>query len=194
MRKINLLILLAAVLAVSMFFVSGAATEQKKSEAKAAKNEATAKTGVVKTIIDIGITVSDMEKSVKFYKEVLGFTEVPGKFFVDEQMGGEVGLTDYKSFHLRMFKLGDDPAATSIKLIEFPDAKKVDRQFIHSSLGPSYLTIFVWDTAGILEKAAKMGLAPVKKPYLIPGENAYKYLTLLRDPDGNLIEMVEPKR
>jgi len=179
MRKYKLLVLSAIL--VTVLLLSGyAATGGAKSE-------------FARTTIDIGIVVNNVEKAAKFYKEALGFTEVPG-FDVSAEMGRDSGLTDSKAFRVRVFVLGDEPTATKIKLMEFPDApgKKVDNQFIHSSLGVRYLTIFVADTNAAVERAKKASVVPVKDPYQLGGGN--NYLTLLKDPDGNIIELVGPKK
>jgi catechol 2,3-dioxygenase-like lactoylglutathione lyase family enzyme len=140
----------------------------------------------------VGIVVSDVEKAAEFYKNALGFTEVPG-FDVSAEMGDGSGLTDYQPFHVRVFVLGEEPTATKIKLMEFAQApgKKVDNQFINSSYGFSYLTIWVSDTTASVERAKKTGAVPVKEPYDLGGNN---YLTLVKDPDGNIIEFVGPKK
>lgn len=143
-----------------------------------------------RTTIDVGVVVGDLDKAAKFYTEAIGFTEVPG-FSVSAEMGGGSGLTDDHAFKVRVFVLGKGPTATRLKLMEFPNvaSKKVDHRFIHSSLGFSYLTIFISDTTAALERARKAGVTPVKKPYPLAARN--KYLTLLRDPDGNIVELVE---
>jgi len=158
----------------------------------AAKSEAEAEGEFARTTIDVGIVVSDVEKVAAFYKNALGFTEVPG-FDVSAEMGGGSGLTDDQPFHVRVFVLGDEPTATKIKLMEFPQApgKKVDNQFIHSSRGFSYLTVWVSDMTASVERAKKAGAVPVKEPYHLGGNN---YLTLVKDPDGNIIELVGPKK
>ena len=181
MGKYNLFALLAVSLIGSLFF-SGCAD----------RSEAETKSEFARTTIDVGIVVSDVEKAAEFYKNALGFTEVPG-FDVPAEMGAGSGLTDYQPFHVRVMVLGDEPTATKIKLMEFPDApgKKVDNRFIHSSLGYSYLTIWVSDTTASVERARKAGAVPVKEPYDLGGNN---YLSLLRDPDGNFIEFVGPKK
>jgi len=145
------------------------------------------------TTIDVGIVVSDIEKAADFYKNAMGFTEV-SDFDVPENIGGGSGLTDYLAFHVRVLVLGEETNATQIKLMEFPRApgKKVDNQFIHSSLGYSYLTILVSDMTAAVERARKAGAIPVKKPYLLPKPN--KYLTLFKDPDGNIVELLEPEK
>ncbi|MBN1343406.1 MAG: VOC family protein [Phycisphaerae bacterium] len=143
------------------------------------------------TTIDIGVVVSDVEKAAAFYTKALGFTEVPG-FDVSAEMGAGAGLTDNHPFHVRVLVLGDAPTATKLKIMEFPkvESKKADNRFIHSSLGFSYLTIFVTDAEAAIAQARKAGAVLVKdKPYPLKG--AAKSLTLVRDPDGNVIELVE---
>ncbi|MBA7690535.1 hypothetical protein ES703_99064 [subsurface metagenome] len=156
------------------------------------RGEAEPKGAFDRTTIDVGIVVSDVEKAAEFYKNALGFTEVPG-FDVSAEMGAGSGLTDNQPFQVRVFVLGEEPTATKIKLMEFADApgKKVDNRFIHSSLGFSYLTIFVSDTTASVERARKAGAVPVKEPYHLGGNN---YLTLVKDPDGNFIEFVGPMK
>ncbi|MCP4263661.1 MAG: VOC family protein [Planctomycetes bacterium] len=146
-----------------------------------------------RTTIDLGIVVSDVEKAARFYKNALGFTEVPG-FDVSKEMAGDSGLADYHAFSVRVLALGEEASATKIKIMEFSQApgKKVDNQFIHSSLGFSYLTIFVSDTTAAVERAKRAGIHPVKEPYQLGGGNFY--LTLIKDPDGNIIELVGPKK
>ncbi len=180
MKKYNLFALLALCLVASVFLVGAAGTDGAKSE-------------FARTTIDLGIVVSDVEKAAQFYKNALGFTEVPG-FDVSKEMGGDSSLSDYQAFRVRVLVLGDEASATKIKIMEFPEApgKKVDNQFIHSSLGYSYLTIFVSDTTAAVERAKKAGVLPVKEPYQLGGGNFY--LTLVKDPDGNIIELVGPKK
>ena len=180
MGKRNLLALSVVSLIVSLFFGGCTGPGEAKGE-------------FASTTIDVGIVVSDVEKSAQFYKNALGFTEVPG-FDVSTELGGESGLSNYHAFHVRVMVLGEEENATKIKIMEFPKAprKKVDNQFIHSSLGFSYLTIFVSDTTAAVERAQKAGAVPVKKPYKLAGSN--NYLTLVKDPDGNIIELVGPKK
>jgi lactoylglutathione lyase len=151
------------------------------------------KAGFVRTTIDLGIVVSDVEKAAQFYTKALGFTEVPG-FGVSKEMAGDSGLSDYQAFSVRVLVLGNEENATKLKIMEFPKApgKKVDNKFISSSLGYSYITIYVSDTTAAVERAKKAGVTPIKEPYQIGGGNAY--LTLVRDPDGNIIELIGPKK
>jgi predicted enzyme related to lactoylglutathione lyase len=180
MKKYNLIAAIVLCLAACIFLSGASGTDRATSE-------------FARTTIDLGIVVSDVEKTAQFYKNALGFIEVPG-FDVSKEMAGDSGLADYHAFSVRVLALGEVASATKIKIMEFSQApgKKVDNQFIHSSLGFSYLTIFVSDTTAAVERAKKAGVHPVKEPYQLGGGNFY--LTLIKDPDGNIIELVGPKK
>jgi len=146
--------------------------------------------------IDLGCVVSDIEKSVTFYTKAIGFKEVPG-FSVPGDYASKVGLTDGKDLNIKVLKLGEGPGATSLKLMHIKGArsKQTDNSFIHSQLGFSYLTIHVKDTAKALERLDKAGVKPIARgsQELPPSLGSGVYLTIVRDPDGNFVELVGPK-
>jgi catechol 2,3-dioxygenase-like lactoylglutathione lyase family enzyme len=149
-------------------------------------------TAFSRTTIDLGVVVSDVQKAVTFYTEVLGFTKV-SEFDVAAQMAADTGLTDHKPFKVQVLALGKDPSATKLKVMEIPGAgsKAVDNQYISSSLGFRYLTVFVADLNGTMKRLEQHGVAPVKAPYQLGGANSY--LILVKDPDGNIIELIGPR-
>lgn len=142
-----------------------------------------------KTTIDIGVVVSDVEKAAKFYTQGLGFTETGG-FDVAAQMANDTGLTDNKPFKVRTFNLGKEPTATTLKIMQIAGSKAVDNQYIGSSQGFRYLTVFVADLSRALERLKQLQIATVKPPYRLAGGN--NYLVLVKDPDGNTIELIGP--
>jgi len=144
-----------------------------------------------RSTIDIGVVVSNVDKAVKFYTEAVGFMDA-GSFDVPAQMASDTGLTDGKPFKVRMLRLGKEPTATTLKIMEISGAgsKPVDNQYISSSLGMRYLTVLVSDLSKTLERLKQHGVAPVKTPYKLSGGNSY--LILVKDPDGNIIELIGP--
>jgi lactoylglutathione lyase len=144
-----------------------------------------------RTTIDLGMVVSDVDKAAAFYRDVLGFKELSG-FDVSAQMANDTGLTDNRPFKVRVFALGDEPTATRLKIMTIPGAglKKVDNQYIGSSLGFRYLTINVADLAKTMERLKQHGVTPVKEPYRLGGNS---YLILVKDPDGNTVELIGPR-
>jgi catechol 2,3-dioxygenase-like lactoylglutathione lyase family enzyme len=149
-----------------------------------------------RTTIDIGVHVSDIEAAADFYTNVIGFTEVDG-FDVAADFATAAGLTDGQPLTVRVFVLGEDDSATQLKLMEIPDVetKKSDNAYVHSQLGFRYLTINIDDTNAALERLRAAGSEPVADgPILIGEDPAGDYLTVVRDPDGNLIELIGPKK
>ncbi|MEM7011627.1 MAG: VOC family protein [Verrucomicrobiota bacterium] len=141
--------------------------------------------------VDIGIVVSDIDKSAKFYTEIIGVTEVKG-FSVTGEMGAGIGLTENVGLDIRVFVLGE--GGTKLKMMAAPETKPVkqDQKFIHSTLGLSYLTLRVNDLDAAVKRAKDAGVKfEGKTPYLLSGNN---YLLTVRDPDGNFIELIGPMK
>jgi len=155
------------------------------------------KSDFARTTIDLGMLVTNLDKSVKFYTDVIGFKE-GAPFSVPAEYCADAGLTDKQPLSIRTLKLGEGDTATTLKLMELPQVspKKTDNAFLHSQLGFRYLTIFVADADTALGRVQKAGLKPLGKgPMpLPPGLPAGMALMVIRDPDGNLIELIGPKR
>lgn len=147
------------------------------------------------TTIDLGTVVSDLEKSVKWYKDVVGFGELDG-FDVPAGFATDVGLTNKLPFHVHVLTLGEGETATKLKLMQFKDnpGARVDNSTIHASYGFRYLTIFVKDLNKSVARADMHGAKPIAKGVqpLPAGFPEGVGLAIYRDPDGNLVELVGP--
>ncbi len=142
--------------------------------------------------IDLGIVVSDLDASMKFYTEAIGFTAT-GEFTAAKEVTKESGLSAGEEIVIKKLALGKGKGATTIKLMQsaMEKSKKSDQTYITSSLGFSYLTVHVNSTKVALERLKKAGVKVLAKgPALIPGGNVA--LTVVKDPDGNFVELVGP--
>jgi len=150
-----------------------------------------------RTTIDLGTVVSDLDKSVRFYTEGIGFRELKG-FDVSADLTAAAGLTDSKPLSIRVLVLGEGSGATKLKLMQVAGTspRTGDTDFIHSHTGFRYLTIMVDDTTAAVERLAKLGVKPLaKSPVALPESLAPgMYLTCVRDPDGNIVELVGPRK
>lgn len=150
-----------------------------------------------RSTIDLGVVVKNVEKSAAFYTEAIGFNELKG-FSVPADFAADTGLTDSQPLDIRVFALGDEESATKLKLMQLPGVKshEVDNTHIHTSLGVSYLTIYISDMDAAMARLKKAGVKPIAKgPVPLPeGFPEGVFLTLVRDPDGNLVELVGPKK
>jgi lactoylglutathione lyase len=155
-------------------------------------------TSFPRTTIDLGCVVSDLDTSVRFYTEGIGFTELKG-FEVPAPLATDAGLTDGKPLAVRVLVLGEGESATKLKLMQVAGTspRSGDTEFIHSHTGFRYLTIFVADTDAALARLAKLGVKPIaKSPVALPASlaPAGMHLTCVRDPDGNLVELIGPRK
>jgi len=193
MRQRRLFAPAAAGLALLLLqgLIAQAAQPEKKAKKAAAPNGEFAR-----TTIDLGVVVSDVKKSVEFYTKAIGFKQQPG-FSVPGDFAKKSGLTDNRPLKISVLTLGDDETATRLKLMQVPGSpsKKSDNEYIDSQLGFSYLTIFVKDANKALARLKKAGVKPVAEgPVPLPKNLPQGvFLTIVRDPDGNLIELVGPK-
>jgi len=149
-----------------------------------------------RTTIDLGCVVSDLDASVRFYTEGIGFRELQG-FSVEPPLATDAGLTDAKPLDIRVLTLGDGESATKLKLMHVAgtEPRKGDNEFIHSHIGFRYLTIVVADTDAALARLSKLGVKPIaKSPIALPDHlGKGLFLTCVRDPDGNLVELIGPR-
>ena len=142
--------------------------------------------------IDIGCVVSDIDASVRFYTAAIGFKETGG-FQVSADYATDVGLTDNKMLDVKILTLGEGDGATQLKLMQIKgESIKPANDFINATLGFSYITVKVKSTDAALARLKKASVKPIAKcPQPLPAMPAIA-LTIVRDPDGNLIELVGP--
>ena len=138
--------------------------------------------------IDLGVVVTDIDKSLEFYKDVVGFSEKDG-FEVKGDFPHKVGLTDGTSLKIHVLTLGDDEKATKLKLMQVNStkpARTIKQPYIHTITGFSYLTIFVKDVDLVLKNAQKKGY----KPYAQSGPAGMDILW--NDPESTLTKWNTP--
>ena len=146
-----------------------------------------------KPVIDIGMVVKDSERTAQFLTNVVGFKEVRG-FSVNAEVARKTGLIDGYPAEVRVFMLEGTEPATRIKVLSFPKAqgKQAEQAFIHSTLGFRYLTLYVKDMNQVLERLKKAGVPTLGETPMEMGTGTW--LVAIKDPDGNFIEFVGPRK
>lgn len=160
-----------------------------------ADHHAAGESNVAVKTIDLGCVVKDIDASVKFYTEAIGF-KVAGGFKVPADFAKDSGLTDSKPLDIKVLTLGEGEGATKLKLMQVEGSGgKAKNKHIDSKLGFSYITISIKSTDVALERLAKAGVKPIAKgPVALPENlDPTLALTIVRDPDGNFVELVGPK-
>lgn len=141
-------------------------------------------------LISVGVVVSDMEKALDFYLNVIGMKKV-GEFDVDEDFAKISGLTGGAPFHVDVLKLEDSPDGNQWKLMSFnKKASHPMPKYIQDDTGVQYITIMVNSLEPFLKRIKEhnvklMGETPVP---LDPDQ----HFVLVQDPDGTIIELIGP--
>ena len=137
----------------------------------------------------MGIVVSDIEASERFYKEILGLSPIGG-FSLDEAWSKEAGAANNRPFSVKQFKLQDRPSGTIVKLAYFEKTKKQARpKGIDKRSGVNYITLYYtkehFDKT--IERIEKAGIE------LVGWVKRERYqLVFVQDPDGIYVELVAP--
>ena len=105
--------------------------------------------------ISVGVIVSDLDKSIDFYTNIIGMQKT-GSFDVDAATSKKTGLANGVPFHVEVLKLGEGEGATEWKLMTFgKDSKKQQNRFIQDHTGMQYVTIFVNSLQPALKRIKK---------------------------------------
>ncbi|MEJ6570030.1 MAG: VOC family protein, partial [Akkermansiaceae bacterium] len=115
------------------------------------------------TTIDLGVMVGDLEKSIQFYTEAVGFSVVGG-FTADSQVVKDSGLGDGEALVIKTLALGKEKGATKIKLMQAKESpRKGSQTYITSQLGFRYLTIHVKNMDVSVTRLKKAGVKILAK-------------------------------
>ncbi len=141
-------------------------------------------------------TVSDMERSVAFYRDVLGFELIHRQ----EQANAYTRrLVGYPDAHLRIaqFAVPGEPRALSthdLELVEYvaPRGKRGDIGICNP--GAAHLAFAVEDIQARYERMVLAGTSFFSPPNLITaGINEGGFTCYFHDPDQIVLEMLQPR-
>jgi glyoxylase I family protein len=137
-----------------------------------------------------GITVSNLERSLKFWRDVLGF-EFSHRAHQTAEMASEITGVAGAEIKIAVVKA---PGGHKIELLEYlapPDRKKyVDLR--PCDVGSFHIALTVDNLDAVLQKIAASGWKAAGKPQtLTKRPNAGKRVVYVRDPDGTTIEFMQ---
>ena len=141
-------------------------------------------------LIGVGVVVTDLEKALDFYVNVIGMKKV-SEFDVDEEFGKISGLTGGVAFHVEVLKLEDSPQANQWKLMSFKkDAAHPMPKYIQDDTGMQYITIMVTSLQPVLNRIKKHKVKLLGNTPVPLGTD--QHFVLVQDPDGTIVELIGP--
>ena len=141
-----------------------------------------------------GITVSNLERSLAFWRGVLGF-ELSHTADQTGEMAKEITGVAGAEIELAVLKT---PGGHKIELLEYvaPPGRKKRTDLRPCDVGSAHVALLVDNLDVVLERIAAAGWKTAGKPQTLKsGPNTGKRVVYMRDPDGTTIEfMQQPKR
>jgi len=137
-----------------------------------------------------GITVSNLERSLAFWRDVLGF-ELSHTAHQKGELAQEITGVEGAEIKLAVLKT---PGGHKIELLEYlapADRKRANLR--PCDIGSVHVALLVDDLEAVLERIAASDWEAAGKPQTLKiGPNAGKRVVYVRDPDGTTIEFMQP--
>ena len=140
---------------------------------------------MIRALNHVGVSVVNLERSIAFYRDLLGMAVIREREFSGEQYEGILGLAGVKG------KLAILQAATMrIELFEFshPVPRLSDPKRLVCDHGITHFCIEVSDVDHEYGRLKAAGVTFHCAPVEFPGKVRATYG---RDPDGNVFEMIQ---
>ena len=141
----------------------------------------------------VGLTVSDIERSIAFYRDILGMTLVRHRPRVDADYVAR--QTGYSGVELSVASLETHEGGPSIELAQYLTRQGEALALTTNQPGSSHLCLIVTDLnachAGLKTKGVEFTSEPIS---ITAGPNNGGLVVYLSDPDGHTIELFQPPR
>jgi glyoxylase I family protein len=140
-----------------------------------------------------GITVSNLERSLAFWRDVLGF-EPSHTAHQTAEMASEITGVAGAEIKLAVVKA---PGGHKIELLEYlaPPGRKRHADLQPCDVGAAHVALIVDNLDTILSAINASGWKAAGEPQTLrSGPNAGKRVVYVRDPDGTTIEFMERPR
>jgi catechol 2,3-dioxygenase-like lactoylglutathione lyase family enzyme len=137
-----------------------------------------------------GITVSNLERSLAFWRDVLGF-ELSHTAHQTGEMASEITGVPGAELKLAVLKT---PSGHKIELLEYlaPAERKRNVDLRPCDVGSVHVALVVDNLDEILSAIEASGWKAAGKPQTLrSGPNAGKQVVYVRDPDGTTIEFMQ---
>jgi catechol 2,3-dioxygenase-like lactoylglutathione lyase family enzyme len=135
----------------------------------------------------VGISVASLERSIAFYRDLLGMQLIQEVAFAGEKYESILGLKGAKG-RIAILRIGN----LELEFFEFghPVGRTADSNRPVCDAGIAHFAVQVEDLAGLYARLHAAGVVFHSPPI----DFGCALATYLRDPDGNVIEMLQMPR
>jgi catechol 2,3-dioxygenase-like lactoylglutathione lyase family enzyme len=147
----------------------------------------------MRSVHHVGITVSDLERSVAFYHDLLGlaFVVPPTPWFEGSDLARGLGVTPPVALRVALFEVGDGETWFEILQYRTPPSSTT-RALPQSDIGAAHVAFHVEDIAATYDELIAKGVEFNSPPNTVDdGPLAGWRWAYFKDPDGHTMELVE---
>jgi catechol 2,3-dioxygenase-like lactoylglutathione lyase family enzyme len=145
----------------------------------------------VSRIDHVGITVSDVDRSLSFYRDVLGLRVIADATLAEPEVADLLGLD---SVELRIADL-DSGDGRIVELIQYLEPKGRLIVYESSDSATTHIAFTVDNLAAVRERLAREGATVVSRQPITINETGGSFdgsiCLYVRDPDGVILELVQ---
>ncbi|MED1440099.1 VOC family protein [Aeribacillus composti] len=143
--------------------------------------------GQKSTFVHVGLTVSNIQKTVEFYSKYFGFTLEEEGVFSEEFIAAKPMLYKQKPNVYSKYAMIKSPDGVVLELFEFVPQIAAKDALWHQP-GYHHICLKVPDTKALYEQMVADGCEYYFEPEeMAPGSP--HHWVFLKDPDGNMIEL-----
>jgi catechol 2,3-dioxygenase-like lactoylglutathione lyase family enzyme len=147
-----------------------------------------------KALNHIGISVPDLDKAIKWYKEIFGFDVVRGpvEFVADESLTGmalkDIHGPNFKKMRVVWLSSGNQIGFEIFEYIDPRAERRIDDNFEYWRSGFFHICITDPNIEELCKKISESGGKQRTKIWEIVPDKSYK-IVFCEDPFGNIIEI-----
>ena len=149
---------------------------------------------MLKEIMHVGLTVSNIDRSIEFYRDVLGL-KFQGQMVMEGPETDRLFGRENVRVRVAYLKGNDDIMSPPVELIQFTDSRAEKRAADLHSLSISEICFKVEDIDKVYKKLIDAGVQCISEPQYLDlkdqgyGESMGLYF---KDPDGIILELSQP--
>ncbi len=144
---------------------------------------------LAKALDHIAITVSDTERSLRFYRDVLGLEQVEQHQLEGEKIELALGIPGARAQSTRLAAKGTP--SILIDLMEFRAPSKEPCVPPTGAVGSTHFCLAVEGLSGVFERLQADGVEFMSAPVTFELTEGSVTVVFTRDPDGNVVELVD---